>query len=54
MDQQARDTLNNPSARLNFLCVELQSTDLFRPSLDRFEILHGCPLALAQRIYALR
>ena len=28
-----RDTLNNPSARLNFLCVELQSTDLFRPSL---------------------
>ena len=29
----ARDTLNNPSARLNFLCVELQSTDLFRPSL---------------------
>ena len=30
-----RDTLNNPSARLNFLCVELQSTDLFRPSLDR-------------------
>ena len=30
---EARDTLNNPSARLNFLCVELQSTDLFRPSL---------------------
>ena len=30
-----RDTLNNPSARLNFLCVELQSTDLFRPFLDR-------------------
>ena len=29
----SRDTLNNPSARLNFLCVELQSTDLFRPSL---------------------
>ena len=28
-----RDTLNNPSARLNVLCVELQSTDLFRPSL---------------------
>ena len=28
-----RDTLNNPAARLNFLCVELQSTDLFRPSL---------------------
>ena len=28
-----RDTLNNPSARLNSLCVELQSTDLFRPSL---------------------
>ena len=23
----SRDTLNNPSARLNFLCVELQSTD---------------------------
>ena len=31
-----RDTLNNPSARLNFLCVELQSTDLFRPSLEVF------------------
>ena len=31
---KARDTLNNPSARLNFLCVELQSTDLFRPSLE--------------------
>ena len=30
----ARDTLNNPSARLNCLCVELQATDLFRPSLD--------------------
>ncbi len=28
-----KDTLNNPAARLNFLCVELQSTDLFRPSL---------------------
>ena len=31
--QRPRVTLNNPSARLNFLCVELQSTDLFRPSL---------------------
>ena len=28
-----RDALNNPSARLNFLCVELQPTDLFRPTL---------------------
>ena len=33
-----RDTLNNPSARLNFLCVELQSTDLFRPSLGSVDI----------------
>ena len=32
-----RDTLNNPSARLKFLCVELQSTDLFRPSLGRMD-----------------
>ena len=29
-----KDTLNNPAAQLNFLCVELQSTDLFRPSLE--------------------
>ena len=36
--QTATDTLNNPSARLNFLCVELQSTDLFRPSLRRREV----------------
>ena len=33
--RRARDTLNNPAARLNFLCVELQPTDLFRPSLAR-------------------
>ena len=35
-DDRTRDTLNNPSARLNFLCVELQSTDLFRPSLGEW------------------
>ena len=36
----ARDTLNNPSARLNFLCVELQSTNLFRPSLDQVRAVY--------------
>ena len=36
-----RDTLNNPSAQLNSLCVELQSTDLFRPSLVRLRLTAG-------------
>ena len=35
--RSTRDTLNNSSARPNFLCVELQSTDLFRPSLARLD-----------------
>ena len=38
----SRDTLNNPSARLNFLCVELQSTDLFRPSLAAGRLVRRC------------
>ena len=42
---QPRDTLNNPSARLNVLCVELQSTDLFRPSLEGDEPVPGYDLS---------
>ena len=43
LERRAKDTLNNPAARLNFLCVELQPTDLFRPSLKQLWKIPAAP-----------
>ena len=42
---RARDTLNNPSARLNFLCVELQGVGV---SYEMAGFVHHFPQALPQ------